>query len=76
MIELLRYARLKSKARRLVSAKADPDGTVTVCFKRFSVETGEEEGEPETCILTKNQLRDRLAEIEIELSVVKELLDL
>lgn len=75
MIELLRYARLKAHPNKLVSAKADPDGTVTVFFKRFSVEHGEEL-EPETSIVTKNELRDRLAEIEKELSVVRELLAL
>lgn len=72
MIELLRYARLKPK---FASAKADPDGTVTVYFKRFDVATGAEL-EPETCVLTKNELRDRLADTEKEMAVLKELLDL
>lgn len=74
MIELLRYARLKPYG--VVSATVPDPETVVVNFKRFSVEIPGKEESPEVCEMRFSDLETRLAEIEIELIVVKELLAL
>lgn len=74
MIELLRYARLKPYG--VVSTKViDPD-TVQVSFKRFSVEIPAKEETPEISEVSFADLYTRLGELQIELEVVKELLEL
>lgn len=73
MIELLRYARVKSQG--LVSARLLSDGQVCVEFKRFDPENGKEV-EPEQCLMKVEDLTKRLAEIDVERAVVVEILDL
>lgn len=73
MIELIRYARLKPKG--VTSATLTADGLVSVKFKRFDVQTGEEIPSEES-LITFEDLEVRLAELHTELEVVKELLDL
>lgn len=73
MIELLRYARVKSDG--LASAFVNPEGLVVVRFKLFNRETGKED-QPEESVLTFTELEARLTEIKKELEVVYELLAL
>lgn len=74
MIELLRYARLKSHG--VVSATVIDPNTLQVSFKRFSVEIPNKEETPEVSDVTFPDLETRLAELKIELEVVQELLAL
>lgn len=74
MIELLRYARLKPHG--VVSTQVLDADTVAVSFKRFSVEIPSKEETPEVCEVRFSDLEARLAEIETERVVVKELLEL
>lgn len=81
MIELQRYARVKPQG--LVSAEPyvpaagqfPPPPSVVVQFKRFDVENGKEV-EPETCIVSFEDLEKRLVELKAETEVVQELLAL
>lgn len=74
MIELARYHRLRPLG--LSSATLLDDGRLEVTFKRFSVETGKEEVEPERSIITFADLEKKLAEMRIEEEVIQEFLTL
>lgn len=71
MIEFSRYLRLKP--RGLVGTEGVSAEGLTVTFKRFDVENGEEV-DPERSFLTWEELEKKLADVEAAAVVIRELL--
>lgn len=71
MIEFSRYLRLKPKG--LVGTEPPQTDGITVVFKRFDVESGEEV-EPERSFMTWDELEKKLSEVEAAALVIRELL--
>lgn len=75
MIEIDRWIRLKPEGLCWAEPTDADGGGVMVNFKRFSVENGKELP-PEQSFLTFKGMEEKLAEIERQIPVLKELISL